>query len=166
MVEERSRAMPVISPVAPTRPKSSEKADTKSNTKAKADAAPINPGLGIPAGVSDDRRAIDQPGIIGGHVPRVGIGRLNDDRAALRAYFFLFVAVQIASVAGLLTQGLHRIGHILRLADICIAERRSPREVLVHIFENPGKLRHRPNAGTPLLLLDSFRPLFSLPIQI
>src|SRR5258707_11402536 len=107
MVEARSSAVPVISPVAPAPPKSSEKADTKSNTKAKADAAPINPGLGIPAGVSDDRRAIDQPGIIGGHVHHVRIGRFNDDPAALRAYFFLFVAVQIASGAGPPTQRLH-----------------------------------------------------------
>jgi hypothetical protein len=55
MVEERSAAVPVISPVAPAPPKSSEEADAKSNSKAKADAAPKNPGLGIPAWIGDDR---------------------------------------------------------------------------------------------------------------
>src|SRR5260370_2652182 len=141
MVEERSSAVPVISPVAPAPPKSSEKADTKSNTKAKADAAPINPGLGIPAGVSDDRRAIDQPGIIGGHVHHVRIGRFNDDRAALRAYFFLFVAVQIASVAGLLTQRFYPIGHILRVGGIFHAPRRKPKKGLFPNFLKPRETR-------------------------
>src|SRR5260370_27536025 len=101
MVEERSSAVQVISPVAPAPPKSSEKADTKSNTKAKADAAPINPGLGIPAGVSDDRRAIDQPGIIGGHAPHARIGTVNDDRAAPPSSFFLFLACRPCCLRGL-----------------------------------------------------------------
>src|SRR5580704_12426554 len=55
VVEERSAAVPVISPVAPAPPKSSEEADAKSNSKAKADAVPKNPRLGIPAWIGDDR---------------------------------------------------------------------------------------------------------------
>jgi hypothetical protein len=54
MIEERSSAMPVISPVAPAPPKSSEEADAKPNTKAKTDAAPKNTGHGIPAWIRND----------------------------------------------------------------------------------------------------------------
>jgi hypothetical protein len=55
MVVEGSPAMPVIAPVAPAPSKSSEEADSKSNTKGKANAAPKNAGHGIPPRVGDDR---------------------------------------------------------------------------------------------------------------
>ena len=55
MVVERASAVPVISPVAPAPPKSSEEADTKSNAKGKADTTPKNGGYGIPSRVGDDR---------------------------------------------------------------------------------------------------------------
>src|SRR5580704_4512921 len=109
MVEVRLSAMPVISPVSPAPPKSSEEADTKSNTKAEAGAAPKNPGHGIPARVRDDGLAVHQPGIIGRHVDHLWIGRFNDDSVALRRYLLLVGIVQMAGVMGLLTQGLHRI---------------------------------------------------------
>src|SRR4029077_2607654 len=70
----------------------------------------------------------------------------------------------MASVAGLLTQGLHRIGDILRLVDICIAERRSPGEVLVHIFENRRKLYDGFYAWIPVMLVDFFGQLFALEV--
>src|SRR5271169_5573371 len=103
MVEERSSAMPVISPVAPAPPKSSEEADAKSKSKAKADAVPKNPGNGIPAWIGDDRVAVHKPRIIGWDIDHFWIGWFNDDRAALRGHLLLFVGVQMASVTGLLT---------------------------------------------------------------
>jgi hypothetical protein len=56
VVEEWSTAMPVVSPVMPAPPKSSEEADTKSNAKGNAGAVPKNPGHGIPAWIHLDTR--------------------------------------------------------------------------------------------------------------
>src|SRR5258708_7183960 len=49
VVVNRRTAMPVISPVMPAPPKSSEVTDSKSNTERESDAAPKNPGHRIPA---------------------------------------------------------------------------------------------------------------------
>src|SRR5229473_4092445 len=81
MVVERSPAMPVISPVSPAPPKSSEEADTKSNAKGKANAAPKNAGHGIPPRVGDDRCTVHEPRIIGRDVDHLRVGRFDDDRA-------------------------------------------------------------------------------------
>jgi len=78
-------------------------------------------------------------GIIGGHVDHFWICGFNDDRAALRSHLLLFVAVQVASTAGLLTQGLHRICDILRLVDICSRATSSKRDSCP-CFKNRGKL--------------------------
>src|SRR5580693_6016555 len=123
MIEVCSSTMPVVSPMTPTPPKSPKVSDPESKTERESDSAPKNPGHGIPARVGDNRCPVHQPRIISGHVDHFWIGRFNDDRAALRGHLLLFVAVQMASTAGLLTQGLHRICDILRLVDICLAER-------------------------------------------
>src|SRR5229473_1118890 len=123
MVEECSTVMPVVPPVAPAPPKASEEADTKSNTKGKADAAPKNPGHGIPARVGNDGRPVHQPRIIGRHVHHLRVGRFDDDRVALSRYLILLVAIQMAGIPSLLTQRLDGIRHILRLGGICLAKR-------------------------------------------
>ncbi len=64
--------------------------------------------------------------------------------------------------ASLLTQGLDGLGHILRLGDVGLAKRRSPREVLIHVLENRGELRHGLYAGIPVLFVDFFCQLFTL----
>src|SRR5437899_2112262 len=126
MIEECSPAMPVVVPVMPAPPKSSEEADTKSNAKGKAGATPKNPRHGIPARVRNDRRTIHQPGVVGGNVNDLRVGRFDDDCVALRRYLFLFVVIQMAGTASLLTQGLAGIGHSLRLRDIGFAKGRGP----------------------------------------
>ncbi len=93
VVEEWSTAMPVVSPVMPAPPKSSEEADTKSNAKGNAGAVPKNPGHGIPAWIHDDRLTVHKPGVVGGDVNDLRVGRFDDDRAALRRYLLLFVAI-------------------------------------------------------------------------
>jgi hypothetical protein len=55
MVEECPTAMPVVAPMTPAPPKSSEVSDSKSNTERESDAAPKNTGHGIPARVGNDR---------------------------------------------------------------------------------------------------------------
>ena len=126
MIEECSTAMPVVVPVMPAPPKSSEEADTKSNAKGKARATPKNPRHGIPARVRNDRRTIHEPGVVGGNVNDLRVGRFDDDCVALRRYLLLFVVIQMAGTASLLAQGLDGIGHILRLRDIGFAKGRGP----------------------------------------
>src|ERR1700719_2540570 len=80
MVIECSATVPVVPPVAPAPAKSSEEADTKPNAKGKADAAPKNPGLRIPARVSNDRPPIHEPRIVSRDVDHLGVGWFDDDR--------------------------------------------------------------------------------------
>ena len=93
VVVDYPAAVPVVSPVMPSPPKSSEEADTKSNAKGNAGAVPKNPGHGIPAWIHDDRLTVHKPGVVGGDVNDLRVGRFDDDRAALRRYLLLFVAI-------------------------------------------------------------------------
>src|SRR5712664_2433570 len=68
MVEEGSTATPVVPPVTPAPPKSSEEADSKSNTEGQSDAAPKDPGHRVPARVRNNWPTIYDPRIIGRHV--------------------------------------------------------------------------------------------------
>src|SRR6267142_6361019 len=67
-------------------------------------------------------------------------------------------------LTSLLTQGLHGIGHILRLVYVCIAKRRRPRQVLVHVFKNRRELRQGLYARIPVLFVDFFGELVTLEI--
>src|SRR5712664_3847818 len=122
VVVNRRAAMPVISPVMPAPPKSSEVPDSKSNTERESDAAPKNPGHRIPAWIGNDRRTVHQPRIIGWHVDHLRAGRFDNDCVSLRRYLLLFVAVQMAGLASLLTHLLDGIRHILRLVGIRLAQ--------------------------------------------
>src|SRR6266851_5237728 len=123
VVVNRRAAMPVISPVMPAPPKSSEVTDSKSNTERESDAAPKNPGHSIPAWVGNNRRTVHQPRIISWHIDHLWISRFDDDCASLRRYPLLFVAVQMAGLPSLLTHLLDSIGHILLIVGIRIAKR-------------------------------------------
>src|SRR6266404_3211144 len=79
MVEERSTATPVVPPVTPAPPKSSEEADSKSKTEGQSDAAPKNPGHRIPARVGNDWPPVHEPRIIGRHVHHLRVARFDDD---------------------------------------------------------------------------------------
>src|ERR1700756_2663423 len=67
MVEEGLTSVPVVSPVTPAPPKSSEEADSKSNTEGQSNAAPENSRHRIPARVGYDWPPIYHPRIIGRH---------------------------------------------------------------------------------------------------
>src|ERR1700738_1600303 len=99
MVEGSSTPMPVVSPVTPAPSKTSEEADTKSNTERTADTAPKNPGHRIPARIRNDGPPVHEPRIIGRHVHHLRVGRFDDDRIALRRYLLLVAAIQMASLA-------------------------------------------------------------------
>src|SRR5216683_2798715 len=123
MVVECPTAMPVVPPVTPAPPKSSEVPDSKSNTERESDAAPKNTGHRIPAWVGNNRRTVHQPRIIGWHIDHFRVSRFDNDCVSLRRYLLLFVVVQMASLARLLTHRLHCVCHILRLVGICVAKR-------------------------------------------
>jgi len=123
VVVDHCAAVPVVSPVMPTPPISSEKAEPEADSKSNPRSGQEDPRNGIPTWIRDDRLAIYEPGIIGRHVDHFRVGRFNDNRAALRRYLLLFVAIQMAGLASLLTHRLDGIRHILLLVGICVAKR-------------------------------------------
>src|SRR5260370_7120039 len=86
MIEERSTVMPVVPPVTPAPSKTSEEANSKSNTEGQSGAIPKNPGHRVPARVGNDGRPVDEPRIIGRHVDPLGSGRVHVHRLLLRRF--------------------------------------------------------------------------------
>ena len=86
-------AVPVVSPVMPAPPISSEKAEPEADSKSNPRSGQEDPRNGVPAWIRDDRLTVDEPGIIGRHVDHFRVGRFDDNRAALRRYLLLFVAI-------------------------------------------------------------------------
>src|SRR5713101_1755302 len=123
VVVNHPMAMPVASPVMPAPPKSTEESDSEPDSKSNPCSGQEDPRYGIPAWICDDRFAIHEPGIIGGHVDHFRIGRFNDDCVALSCYLFLLIRIQVASLVSLLTNRLDGIRHILLLVGIRVAKR-------------------------------------------
>src|SRR6266436_6525170 len=123
VVVDHPMAMPVASPVMPPPPKSAEESDPEADSKSNPRSGKEDSRQGIPAWICDDRFAIHEPGIIGGHIDHFRIGRFNDDCVALRCYVFLLIRIQVASLVSLLTHRLDGIRHILLLVGICVAKR-------------------------------------------
>src|SRR5882724_5256001 len=68
VVVDHPMAMPVASPVMPPPPKSAEESDPEADSKSNPRSGKEDSRQGIPAWICDDRFAIHEPGIIGGHV--------------------------------------------------------------------------------------------------
>src|ERR1700681_4550231 len=153
-------AVPIVSPMTPAPTISSEKPEPESDAKSNAHSGQENPRLGIPSGICDDRRTVDEPRIVLRHVDHFGIGWFDDDGVALGRYLLLFIAVQMAGLVSLLTQCLDRIRDILLLIGVGIAKRRRPREILVHVFKTRGKLCESFYARVPVLFVYLFCQLF------
>ena len=149
-------AMPVASPVVPAPTISSEETDAEADSKSDPRSGQEDSRHGIPAWICDDRLAVCEPGIIGRYIDDLRIGRFDDDCAPLSSYFLLFIAIEVAGFVSLLTHCLDGICDILLLVGVCVAKRRSPREVLVHVFKNRGKLAEGLNARVPRLFVDFF----------
>ena len=122
VVVDYSAAVPVVSPVMPSPPKSSEEADAKSKTERDCGAGKKDSGNRNPAGVGNHRCSVHEPRIIGRYVDNIGVGRFDDDGVALRAYILLLIAVQLPRLAGLLPHLLDSIRYILFLIGICLAK--------------------------------------------
>ena len=93
VVEDYPAAVPVVSPVMPSPPKSSEEADAKSKTERDCGAGKKDSGNWNPAGVGNNRCSVNEPRIIGRHVDHIGVCRFDDDRVALSGYILLLIAV-------------------------------------------------------------------------
>src|SRR5216683_731217 len=164
VVVDHPMAVPIASPVMPAPPISSEKADPKADSKSNPGSGQEDSRHGIPAWICDDGLAVHEPGIIGRYINDLRIGRFDDDCVPLSRYLLLFIAIEVAGRVSLLTHRLDSIRHILLLVGICVAKRRSPREVLVHVFKNRGKLAEGLNARVPRLFVDFFCQLFTLEV--
>src|SRR6266849_2841820 len=112
---------------------SSEKAEPEDDSKSDPRSGHEYPRHRIPTRIRDDRLTEHEPGVIGRHVDHFRVSRFDDDCVALSCYLLLFIAIQVAGLAGLLTHGLDGVRHCLLLIGVCVAKRGSPREVLVHV---------------------------------
>lgn len=123
VIVDHSMAMPVASPVMPAPTIPSEKTNPKADSKSNPHSTQEDPWHGIPTWVCDDRVAVHEPWIVGGHIDHLRVGRFDDDRVVLSRYLLLFVGIQVAGFASLLTHHLDGVRHILLLIGIRIAER-------------------------------------------
>ena len=123
VVIDHGPAVPVISPVMPAPSKSSEEADSESKPEGDCRAGKKDSGHRIPTRIGDDRRSIHEPRIVGRHVDHLRVGWFDDDGAALRSHFLLFVAIQFAGLPGLLAHCLDGIRNVLLLVGIGVAKR-------------------------------------------
>src|SRR6266481_3715869 len=162
VVVNHPMAMPVASPVMPAPTISSEETDAEPDSKSNPRSGEEDSRHGVPGRIRDDRLAIHEPGIIGRYIHDLRIGRLDDDGVPLSRYLLLVIAIEVAGLVSLLTHCLDGICQILLLVGVCVAKRRSPREVLVHVFKNRGKLGEGLNARVPGLLVDFLCQLFTL----
>src|SRR5713101_2392122 len=115
VVIDHPMAMPVASPVMPAPTISSEETDAEPDSKSDLRSGKEDSRHGVPAWICDDWLAIHEPGIIGGHINDLRIGRFDDDCVPLSCYFFLFIAIQVPGFMSLLTHCLDGICHILLL---------------------------------------------------
>src|SRR5258708_9117841 len=102
--------MTVVAPTAPAPAKSAEISESKSNTERQSDAAPKNSRHRIPPWEGHDRSAIYKPRIIGRHVNRFRISRLDNDCVSFRRYSLLFISIHVPTLLCLLPSLLTVIG--------------------------------------------------------
>src|ERR1700674_2753186 len=164
VVVNHPMAMPVASPVMPAPTISSEETDAEPDSKSNPRSGEEDSRHGIPAWIRDDGLTVHEPGIIGRYIDDLRIGRFDDDCVPLSRYLLLLIACEVSGLVSLLTHCLDGICHILLLVGVCVAKRGSPREVLVHVFKNRGRLCEGLNARVPRLLVDFFCQLFTIEV--
>src|SRR5882762_6249498 len=162
MIEECPAAMPVVAPMAPAPAESTEISKSKSNAERQSDATPKNSRRLIPSGIDRYRPPVNQPRIIGRHVDHLRIGRFNNDCVSLCSDPLLLAAIQVPSLLSVLTHLLNSVGHVLRVVGVGLAQRRTPRQILVHVLEHGRKLRERFYARIPVLFVYFFGEVLAL----
>src|SRR6266478_1551582 len=146
VVEVHPPVAPIGVPVVPSPTESAEEADPPTDSERNPRADGIEAGVPEPAWVGDQRRTIDRPRVVFGHVDDLGVCRLDHDRLALRGDVFLRRTLEVSSLLRSLAHDLDGVEHRLLLVHVCVAQRRRPGEVLVHACQHGGKLRDRLDA--------------------
>src|SRR5208282_451167 len=158
--------MPIESPMTPAPSKTSIPSDSEADSPREVRPAKPDSGIWVPPRPRHYRTAVHHPRVICWDVNDVGAGRFNGDRRILLRYGLLRRALKIAGFFRSLAHHLHGVHHILFLVVVGVAERRRPREVLVHISEDGGKCSERLDARVPRLLVHSLTQSFALQIRM
>src|SRR5450830_657565 len=110
--------------------------------------------------------AIDQCGVVIGHIHHLRRGLLNDDNGLtllrLLTHLHLVVRLQVASGHGLLPQALHAIHDLWLLLKKSIAKSLSPIQFFIQHAQNLRESSQRNHAGVPIILLRRFNRLVTL----
>jgi hypothetical protein len=139
-------------------------------------------GCGV-AGRRGDRRPVRRRRIVLRNVNRVLLSRLNDYSLLLRAaalysaaalhrsrrfYFDLLLrgVLQRPRLHRLIAKALNSVHDVVRLVVVGLSQFGGPRHAVIHRFDNIAKLRQRPDAGVPGLLVHGRRELIALEIGI
>src|SRR6202035_2345226 len=97
VVEVHPPVAPIGVPVVPSPTESAEEADPPTDSERNPWAFGIEAGVPEPAWVSDQRRTIDRPRVVCGHVDDVRVCRLDHDRLALRGDVLLGRSLEVSS---------------------------------------------------------------------
>ncbi len=104
------------------------------------------------------RRAVNDCGIVAGHIDDLWIRLLDDDHLLvlhrLRLDLELLARLQCARALCLLAHALYRVHDVSLLRQECIAEVGSPLNVICKSLHHVGYRRHGLNARVPRLFLD------------
>jgi hypothetical protein len=89
MIEEDAVVMPVVSPMMPTPSKSTKKANAETETKSDTRARKVQPGIPVPTRPHRNRRSIDKPRIVLGHVNNLMVGRFDHNIVSVVRHLLL-----------------------------------------------------------------------------
>src|SRR5260370_13850385 len=103
VVVNHCSAVPVVSPVMPAPPISSEKTDPEADAKSNPRSCQEDPRHGMPAWIRDDRLTVHEPGIVGRYVDNFRVGRFDDNPVPFISSLLLSIVIQLAALASLLT---------------------------------------------------------------
>src|SRR5258708_7999136 len=91
VIVNRVVVVPVVAPMAPAPTVTAEEADAEAYAEEQARPAIPDPWVGIPTRPGYDSRPVDEPGVIGREVYKIGSGRVDDEGGALGGDARLFL---------------------------------------------------------------------------
>ena len=155
---------PVKAPAAPAPAESKEGADAETYAEGKVWAADSPPG--IKSWPQANGIAVGKFGIIVRDVNDLRIRRLDCYIRSLVRHSLLRSGSQIPRLFGLMTHVLNGIHDVGLLIHVCVAKRRCPGKVLIHVGKDRRKFAQSLHAGIPILLVHCGRELRALQVWI
>src|SRR2546426_587882 len=152
VVEDDSVAMPVASPAVKPPAEPAEEADVEGPER-DARSGDEQPRIPIPSRPGDDGRSVHHPRVVFRYVDDLRARRFDDDRLSLLGHLRLRRRLQVARRLRAPAHVLDGAHHFRLVIDVGVAERRRPREVLVHVGEHRRKRRQRFDARVPGFLV-------------